>query len=87
VGQAHYDAQEFPGLSQAQCDGLSRFTHAFETRPDFLSWRASDLPQPMCELARACAGMPVMAWTIRSAEQAAAARRHADQIVFEGFAA
>jgi glycerophosphoryl diester phosphodiesterase len=75
----------FPGLSRTQCDSLRSFAHAAETQPDFLSWRAAELPQPICELARACAGIPVMAWTIRSPEQAAAARRHADQIVFEGF--
>lgn len=78
---------DFVGLSQTQCIRLSRFTHASETTPDFLSWRAADLPQPVCELARACAGIPVMTWTIRSPEQAAVARRHADQIVFEGFEA
>jgi glycerophosphoryl diester phosphodiesterase len=85
VAQEAYD--DFAGLSETQCFALSRFTHAAETMPDFLSWRAADLPHPVCELARACAGIPVMTWTIRSAEQAAAARKHADQIVFEGFEA
>lgn len=87
VAQARYDSKEFPGLSKKQCDSLNNCTHLHETKPDFLSWRGADLPQPICELARACAGMPVLAWTIRSPEQAAAARVHADQIVFEGFAA
>ena len=83
VAQASYADLAF--LSATQCDGLRSFTHAAQTQPDFLSFRAADLPQPICELARACAGMPVMAWTIRSPGQAEAARRHADQIVFEGF--
>jgi hypothetical protein len=74
-------------LSETQCITLSRFTHVAETKPDFLSWRAADLPHPLCELARACAGMPVMTWTIRSSEQAAAVKKYADQIVFEGFEA
>jgi glycerophosphoryl diester phosphodiesterase len=84
VAQAAY-TDDFR-LSATQCDTLRSFTHTAETRPDFLSFRAADLPQPICELARACAGIPVMAWTIRSPEQAATACRHADQIVFEGFA-
>jgi glycerophosphoryl diester phosphodiesterase len=85
VAQGSYD--DFAELSDTQRFTLSRFTHVAETRPDFLSWRAADLPHPVCELARACAGVPVMTWTIRSPQQAAAARKHADQIVFEGFEA
>jgi glycerophosphoryl diester phosphodiesterase len=85
VAQEFYD--DFAGLSETQCITLTRFTHGAESKPDFLSWRAADLPHPVCELARACAGIPVMTWTIRSPEQAAAARKHADQIVFEGFEA
>ena len=85
VAQESYD--DFAELSRTQRVTLSRFTHVAETTPDFLSWRAADLPHPVCELARACAGMPVMTWTIRSPEQVAAARKYADQIVFEGFEA
>ncbi len=85
VAQADYEDEDFENLSAAEKDRLVRFVHARETRPDFLSWRCSDLPNPTCELARACAKMPVISWTVRSAEQAAEVRRHANQIVFEGF--
>ncbi len=87
ISQSDHDEPEWAELSYRQIDELARFTHARATRPDFLSWRARDLPNPTCEFARACAGRPVMTWTIRSPEQAASARRHADQIVFEGFLA
>ena len=30
-------------------------------------------------------GMPVVAWTVRDPEQLALARKHADNIIFEGF--
>lgn len=85
VAQAEYGEEEWSGLGDAQRFALSRFTQAAETRPDFLSWRAADLPNPLCEFARACAGVPVLTWTIRSPEAARAALKHADQIVFEGF--
>jgi glycerophosphoryl diester phosphodiesterase len=85
VAQAEYAEAEWADLSAARRFALSRFTHAGETRPDFLSWRAADLPNPTCEFARACAGTPVLTWTIRSAQQAARVKAHADQIVFEGF--
>jgi len=86
VAQADYDDDDFKMLSAAEKDGLVRFVHARDTRPDFLSWRSADLPNPVCELARSCARMPVMSWTVRSREQAERVLRGADQIVFEGFA-
>ncbi len=85
VAQSDYEDEEFDRLSPEQWEELTRFTHAAATRPDFLSWRAADLPAPVVEVVRACAGLPVMSWTIRSPQQAKAARKHADQIVFEGF--
>ena len=87
VAQADYADDEWAGLTADCRFALSRLRHAGETQPDFLSWRAGDLPNPVCEFARACSGVPVMTWTIRSAQAAEAARRHADQIVFEGFLA
>jgi glycerophosphoryl diester phosphodiesterase len=87
VAQSDYDEEEFSGLTPGLRRSLTRFAHAPETRPDFLSWRAADLPVAVTAFARACAGTPVMTWTIRSPEQAEIARRHADQIIFEGFAA
>lgn len=85
VAQDDYDEAGFATLAPQTRFGLRRFTHAAETRPDFLSWRAADLPNPTCEFARACARTPVMTWTIRSQDQAAGALKFADQIVFEGF--
>ncbi len=85
VAQDDYDEGEFAALAPETRLRLSRFTHAAETRPDFLSWRAADLPNPTCEFARACANTPVMTWTIRSPEEAARVEKFADQIVFEGF--
>ena len=56
------------------------------TRPDFLSWHVDDLPHPTPALLRALAALPVMAWTVRTAEQRRRARRGADQVVFEATA-
>lgn len=58
--------------------------HWPSTRFDFVSCRDRSLRWPAIRLARAL-GVPVTAWTIQSAEQAAAALMHSDQIVFEGF--
>lgn len=87
VAQSDYEDEEFNELTPSQWRALTRFTHAAETRPDFLSWRAADLPVQVVEFGRACAGLPVMTWTIRSPQQAEVAYKHADQIIFEGFSA
>jgi len=85
VAQADYEDEDFAHLSAREKHRLARFVHARETRPDFLSWRRADLPSAVCEIFRACAGGPVMSWTVRSPAQAQDVLRHADQIVFEGF--
>lgn len=65
---------------------LRTFSHVFRTRPDFVSFYFEELPwAPITELR--ADGMPIITWTIRSAEQAVMARRCSDQITFEGFAA
>lgn len=80
-----YEYPDYAGLSAEQKHALGNLLHFGETRPDFLSWRHQDLPSAAPYLCRSQLGLPVMGWTIRSAEEAARARPHIDQIVFEGF--
>ena len=58
--------------------------HWHETHFDFISCDKDALELPAIKFWRAL-GKPVTAWTIRSADEAKAARPHVDQIVFEGF--
>ncbi len=51
-------------------------------RPDFLAWDVRDLPDPVPAAARR-RGLGVFAWTVRTPDERARARRHADQPVFE----
>lgn len=55
-------------------------------RPDFLALGLDMLPSPRADVLRA-KGMPVVAWTVRSAEQWDAVADHCDNLIFEGFAA
>lgn len=50
----------------------------------FVSHQHSDLARPQVAALKS-RGVPVLCWTIRSAQEAQAARRIADQITFEGF--
>jgi glycerophosphoryl diester phosphodiesterase len=74
---------------EGQLSGTTRFVlrnllHWPWTRFDFISCRNVSLDLPAVRFFRAL-GKPVTAWTIRSAADAEAAWKHADQIVFEGF--
>ena len=51
---------------------------------DFVSYAVNDLPNPFVEAFRA-SGRPVVTWTVRTPEQVARTRAHADQMTFEGF--
>ena len=75
---SYYDA--LPLRMQMELRTLS---HVSRTRPDFASLYFGDLPWAPVTALRA-AGMPVISWTIRSAAEAWTARRHSDQITFEG---
>lgn len=84
VAEGRYDDPYFRELSDAQKRDCAAFLHYPRTRPDFLSWHVNDLPHATPTLLREVGGLPMMAWTVRTAEQKALAREFADQVVFEG---
>ena len=86
VAEAAYDAREWELLSGRQKEEMTHFLHYPQTRPDFISWNAADLPHAIPFLARAAMGCPVTAWTVRSRALHTAIAPWVDQIVFEGFA-
>jgi glycerophosphoryl diester phosphodiesterase len=85
IAMADYDYADYADLSPADKHGLANLLHFSETKPDFLSWRIGDLPTAAPFLCRSQLGLPVMAWTVRTAQEREAADLHADQMVFEGF--
>jgi len=80
--ERHGDDDE--GLSPGERFALRHLLHWPWSRFDFLSVERSALELPAVKAFRAL-GKPVTSWTIRTAEEAASALRHADQVVFEGF--
>lgn len=63
---------------------LRHLLHWPWTRFDFISCSSESLALPAVRIFRN-RGVEVTAWTIKSAEAASSALRHADQIVFEGY--
>jgi glycerophosphoryl diester phosphodiesterase len=58
---------------------------AVAARLQFLAYRVSDLPSPVPTFARNVLGLPLLTWTVRTAEDRQRAAQYADQIIFEGF--
>jgi glycerophosphoryl diester phosphodiesterase len=66
---------------------LTFLLHGWKSRPAFLAYRVDDLPAVKARAARLMFGLPVLAWTVRSAHDRTKAARFADQAIFEGFRA
>ncbi len=84
VAEASYDGPAWGFLTPEQKRDWTAFEHFDRLRPDFLSWNVDDLPHKTPFLMKELNGAPVMTWTVRTAAQREAARKWADQIVFEG---
>jgi len=84
VAEASYDDPDWACLSAEQKGDWTDFDHFDLARPDFLSWKVDDLPHKIPFLVKQLTGAPVLAWTVRTAAQREAARKWADQVVFEG---
>jgi glycerophosphoryl diester phosphodiesterase len=74
-------------LKPAQRLELTFLLHGWKSRPAFLAYRVDDLAAITPRTARLLFGLPLLAWTVRSAQDRAMAARFADQMIFEGFAA
>lgn len=83
VAERAFDSY-YDSLPLAKQLELRTFAHVARTRPDFVSFFFEELPWAPIDTLRA-GGMPIITWTIRSPRQAWSARRHSDQITFEGF--
>jgi glycerophosphoryl diester phosphodiesterase len=71
-----------PGHAQASAPS---YVHQLLTaRPQFLAYRVQDLPSALPLFARHALGLPLLTWTVRTAQDRARAARFADQIIFEG---
>ena len=80
-----YDDPEWDILTPATKFAWGNLLHFPRTRPDFIAHYVKELPSTAVSLARRAFRLPVLTWTVRSAEDRAVAARHADQMIFEGF--
>jgi glycerophosphoryl diester phosphodiesterase len=61
---------------------IARHRNLWTARPDFLAYDIRDLPSRFAAAQRA-RGLPIVTWTVRSAEQEKIASKYADEPVYE----
>ena len=84
VAEWRYRHEEWKRISRIGKLKLALLLHAPWTRPLFVAYQVRELPSPAPYIARAF-GLPLLTWTVRSAEDRRHAARWADQMIFEGF--
>jgi glycerophosphoryl diester phosphodiesterase len=86
VAERRYGLPEWQGLAAAQRLTLPLLLHGWKSRPAFIAYRVDDLATLPPRAARRL-GLPLLTWTVRTAQQRLLAARGADQAIFEGFRA
>ncbi len=85
VAQNTYSEADWSEATAAQREGMRHLRHALRTRPHFVAYWVNDLPAAAPWIARHVFGLPLLTWTVRTAEQRTRAGGYADQMIFEGF--
>jgi glycerophosphoryl diester phosphodiesterase len=85
IAENSYEDAEWATLTPAQRADMMHLRHGFRTQPQFVAYWVNELPALAPWIARNLFGCPLLTWTVRTPEQRARARRHADQMIFEGF--
>lgn len=75
-----------PGMAWRDRLAWSKLWSSVQSQPHFISYSVRDLPCPATRLARR-QRIPLLCWTVRTAQQAAIAKAHAGSFIFEGFRA
>lgn len=72
-------------IGKARADALRNLLESGPVNPDFYAYEIDALPTPVTEYVRRVSGLPVLTWTVRTAEQRQVAAKWADAMIFEGF--
>lgn len=74
-----------PGLSTLARFRLTHMLDIEDVKPDFLTYEVNGLAVMEPALRRRFPHLPIVTWTVRTAEDRRKARRFADAMIFEGF--
>jgi glycerophosphoryl diester phosphodiesterase len=83
-GLDSYSYKKAPHMAEAQRASFAALEHVAIAKPHFLALSVDMLPGELAAKHRA-KGLPIVAWTVRSADQWAGLRDACDNVIFEGF--
>jgi glycerophosphoryl diester phosphodiesterase len=84
VAERHYTNRDWDRMPWSEKQSMAHLLHVLRTRPHFVAYAVKDLPASAPLVARWMFGMPLLTWTVRSADDRRRATRWADQMIFEG---
>jgi glycerophosphoryl diester phosphodiesterase len=85
IAERWYRDREWQALPRGARWTMAHLLHGLRTCPQFVAYAVQDLPALAPLIARYICGLPLLTWTVRTAEQSSIARRLTDQMIFEGF--
>jgi glycerophosphoryl diester phosphodiesterase len=85
VAERRYADREYARLSAGVRRKLAYLAHGWRMQPHFVAYAVRDLPAAPPLLAHWLFGLPLLTWTVRSADDRRTAQRWANQMIFEGF--
>lgn len=85
VAERWYRHAEWGALPRYRKWIMGNILHSLQTRPHFVAYHVKDLPALAPLVARHAFGLPLLTWTVRTAEDRQRADKWASQIIFEGF--
>jgi glycerophosphoryl diester phosphodiesterase len=79
------EKQGWDAFAAAPRRAMMTFAQALSARSQFIAYAVRDLPALLPAVARSVLRLPLLTWTVRSADDQRKAVRYADQMIFEGF--
>lgn len=85
VAERNYSHPEWNKLPESRKRSMAWLLHTPRSQPQFIAYSVRDLPAAAPLLARTIFRLPLLTWTVRSADDRRLGARWADQMIFEGW--
>jgi glycerophosphoryl diester phosphodiesterase len=81
---SRFDQEDWPNLTPLQRFAMRHLLTSAFARPHFIAYDIAALPALAPLIARILFGLPLLTWTVRTADDRERALRYADAMIFEG---
>jgi len=79
-----FNQEDWPGLTSMQRFAMRHLLTSVFARPQFIAYDIAALPALAPLIAKVLFGLPLLTWTVRTADDRERALRYADAMIFEG---